>query len=161
MGGLTDSDDIRMTNLDSSEEQFMKQVEEENDSDPMVSEDSEIKEDHDKVIGEAEEIESPTMPTSDIIPEIQIITPADNASLNSQNENVVDIDVNQESQISADTIDADESIISHEESTNGFGQNTQEVDDVVSVSSIETSEIVTNIIEAGIFTGQNNNFMIF
>ena len=147
MGGLTDSDDIIMTNLDSSEEQLMK-VEEENDFDPMVLEDSEI-----KVIGEAVDIKNPTTPISDIIPEIQIITPADNASLKSQNENVVDIDVNQESQIFADTIDADESIISHEESTNGFGQNTQEVDDVVSVSSIETSEIVTNI-EAGIFTGQ-------
>ena len=150
MGGLTDTDDIRMTNLD-SQEQFIKQVDEETDpvEDPTITEDDNTTTDHDKVVGEDVEVENPAPEISDIIPEIQIITAADDESLNS--ENVVDVNVvKEETQMSADTIDVDESIISQEEeSTNGFGQNTQEVEDVVSVSSIETSEIVTNI-EAGI-----------
>ena len=152
MGGLTDTDDIRMTNLD-SQEQFIKQVDEETDpvEDPTITEDDNTTTDHDKVVGEDVEVENPAPEISDIIPEIQIITAADDESLNSENENVVDVNVvKEETQMSADTIDVDESIISQEEeSTNGFGQNTQEVEDVVSVSSIETSEIVTNI-EAGI-----------
>ena len=151
MGGLTDTDDIRMTNLD-SQEQFIKQVDEENDpvEVPTITEDDGTTNDHDndKVVGEALEVETPEI--SDIIPEIQIITAVDDENLNSENENVVDVNVKDETPMSADTIDVDQSIIlQEEESTNGFGQNTQEVEDVVSVSSIETSEIVTNI-EAGI-----------
>ena len=154
MGGLTDTDDIRMTNLD-SQEQFIKQVDEESDpvEDTTITEDGDTTDDHynDKVVGVDAEVENPTPEISDIIPEIQIITAVDDESLNSENENVVDVNVvKEETQMSADTIDVDESIISQEEeSTNGFGQNTQEAEDVVSVSSIETSEIVTNI-EAGI-----------
>ena len=152
MGGL-DTDDIRMTNLD-SQEQFIKQVDEENDpvEVPTITEDDGTTNDHDndKVVGEAVEVENPTPEISDIIPEIQIITAVDEESQNSENENVVDVNDKDETQLSADTIDVDQSTISQEEeSTNGFGQNTQEVEDVVSVSSIETSEIVTNI-EAGI-----------
>ncbi len=152
MGGLTDTDDIIMTNLD-SQEQFIKQVDEESDpvEDTTITEDGDTTDDHYKVVGEDVKVENPAPEISDIIPEIQIITAADDESLNSENENVVDVNVVKEgTQMSADTIDVDESIISQEEeSTNGFGQNTQEVEDVVSVSSIETSEIVTNI-EAGI-----------
>ena len=149
MGGLTDTDDIRMTNLD-SQEHFIKQVDEENDpvEDPTITEDGDTTDDHAKVVGEDVEVENPTPEISDIIPEIQIITAVDNESLDS--ENVVDVNIKEETQISADNTDVDQSIIlQEEESTNGFGQNTQEVEDVVSVSSIETSEIVTNI-EAGI-----------
>ena len=151
MGGLTDTDDIRMTNLD-SQEHFIKQVDEENDpvEDPTITEDGDTTDDHARVVGEDVEVENPTPEISDIIPEIQIITAVDDESLNSENENVVDVNVKDETPMSADTIDVDQSTISQEEeSTNGFGQNTQEVEDVVSVSSIETSEIVTNI-EAGI-----------
>ena len=157
MGGLTDTDDIRMTNLD-SQEHFIKQVDEENDpvEDPTITEDGDTTDDHAKVVGEDVEVENPTPEISDIIPEIQIITAVDNESLNS--ENVVEVNVNEETQISADTIDVDQSIISQEEeSTTAFGQNTQEVEDVVSVSS----EIVTNI-EAGILwdteTDRKNKF---
>ena len=65
MGGLTDTDDIRMTNLD-TEEQFTKQVEE---NDPV---EETIAMEVDTIIDESEDIESPT-PARDLIPEIQVI----------------------------------------------------------------------------------------
>ena len=92
MVGLTDTDDIRMTNLE-SQKQFIKQVDQENDpvEDPTITEDADTTDDHDKVVGEAVEVENPTPEISDLIPEIKIITAADDESLNS--ENVVDVNV--------------------------------------------------------------------
>ena len=145
MGGLTDTDDIRMTNLDSGEK-FTKQVEE-NDpvEETIVMEVDNIEEEHGKVIDESEDIENPT-PACDLIPEIQVI-PVKCLTSTADNDivNLTDADFKEEAQISADSIDT-EPIISLKQSTDNLCQNTQ-VDDVVSVSSSETGTgtgIVTN-----------------
>ena len=157
MGGLTEADDIKMTDL-SSEDQIIKQVEE---SDHM-EEDQKMVTEVDNIDGNNDETEfdERITPSCDVIPQIQVVDEsvfptAEKESLDLNSQNKIILDVKEDALIFADNSDDTVSIISlKEESTDGLCQNTQQVEDIVSVSSIETGPEIQSNIEAAAADGE-------